>query len=120
MTTIQCLEKPTFGKKIRLGDEVIVISGREKGKRGKIKKVLRSQLRVIIENLNLVTKHVKAKPHVNEPGGLKKIEAPIHVSNVALYNPLIGKPDKVGFKILENGKKVRYFKSNGELVDAQV
>ncbi|WP_367606516.1 50S ribosomal protein L24 [Legionella sp. W05-934-2] len=102
-------------KRIKSGDTVIVIAGRSKGHIGTVKLV--SGDTVTVEGANLVKKHVKPNPNVNEQGGIKTTEKPIHISNVAIYNSVAGKADKVGFKYLDNNKKVRYFKSNGELVD---
>jgi large subunit ribosomal protein L24 len=105
-------------KRIRSGDTVIVIAGKSKGHVGKVIKVIGEK--VIVEGANLVTKHLKPNPKEDQPGGLIAREAPLHVSNVALYNPVTKKADKVGFKYLEkDGKKykVRYFKSNNEVVD---
>jgi large subunit ribosomal protein L24 len=101
--------------KIRRNDEVIVITGKDKGKRGTVKAVLTGKNKVIVENINMVKKHVKPNPHVNEPGGIVDKEAAIDVSNIAIYNAATGKADRVGFR-LEDGKKVRFFKSNNELV----
>lgn len=101
--------------KIRRDDEVIVIAGKDKGKRGTVKTVITGKNKVIVENINMVKKHVKPNPHVNEPGGIIEKEAAIDVSNVAIYNASTGKADRVGFR-LEDGKKVRFFKSNNELV----
>lgn len=104
--------------KIKKDDKVIIIAGKSKGKTGAVMKVLNNK--VIVQGANMVKKHVKPNPNVQEPGGIKEIEAPIHVSNVALVNPVSGKADKVGYKFIdEDGqkKKVRYFKSDNELVD---
>jgi large subunit ribosomal protein L24 len=101
--------------KIRRDDEVIVIAGKDKGKIGKVTQVLTGKDKLIIENINVVKKHVKPNPQLQEPGGILDKEAPIHVSNVAIYNAATGKADRVGFR-LEDGKKVRFFKSNNELV----
>ena len=101
--------------KIRRNDEVIVIAGKDKGKRGNVKSVITGKDKVIVENINMVKKHVKPNPQIQEPGGIVEKEAPIHVSNIAIYNAASGKADRVGFR-LEDGKKVRFFKSNNELV----
>lgn len=103
-------------QRICKGDEVIVITGKSenKGQRGTVKKVMNDK--VIIEGLNLVTKHVKPNPQLGIEGGLVKKEAPIHISNVMLYNSATGKGDRVSFKV-EGDKKVRIFRSNGERVD---
>ena len=102
-------------KRIKSGDTVIVIAGRSKGHIGTVVKV--SGDTVVVEGANVVKKHVKPNPNINEPGGIKSLEKPIHISNVAIYNSVTSKSDKVGFKYIEDNKKVRYFKSNGELVD---
>jgi len=104
-------------QKLRTGDEVIVLTGKSKGQRGKIKRILTDKDRVIVEGLNLVKKHVRPNPQAGQPGGIIEKEAPIHISNVALYNAKTGKGDRVGIKLQEDGKKVRIFKSTGELVD---
>ena len=101
--------------KIRRKDEIIVITRKHKGKRGKVRSVLTGKDKVIVEGINMVKKHVKPNPQLQEPGGILDKEAPIHVSNIAIYNADAGKADRVGFR-LEDGKKVRFFKSNNELV----
>ena len=103
-------------QKIKKGDDVIVITGRDKGKRGTVLRVVDRE-HVIVENINIVRKHQKANPQRGEPGGIIDKVMPIQVSNVAHYNPRKGGPDRVGFKFLEDGRKVRVFKSNGEVVD---
>ncbi|MGP1958647.1 MAG: 50S ribosomal protein L24 [Arsenophonus sp. NC-CH8-MAG3] len=102
--------------KIRRDDDVIVLAGKDKGKRGKVKQVLSSG-KVIVEGINLVKKHQKPVPTINQPGGILEKEAAIDVSNIAIFNltTIIGKADRVGFRI-ENGKKVRFFKSNNETI----
>ena len=102
--------------KIRKGDEVVVTAGRDKGRRGTVIKVLEGQ--VVIENLNMVKRHTKPNPQRNVQGGIVEKEAPIQVSNVAIYNAATNKADRVGFKILEDGTKVRVFKSTGEVIGA--
>ncbi|HSO81051.1 50S ribosomal protein L24 [Thiocapsa sp.] len=104
-------------QKIKKGDDVMVITGKDKGKRGTVLKVLDKD-HVLVENINIARKHQKANPQVGEPGGIVDKMMPIQVSNVALYNPQKSGPDRVGFKILEDGRKVRVFKSDGEVVDA--
>ena len=101
--------------KIRREDEVIVLTGKDKGKRGKVTKVLVEQGKVIVEGINQVKKHQKPVPALGQAGGIVTKEAPIDVSNIALFNSATGKADRVGFRI-EDGKKVRFFKSTGELV----
>ncbi|MCG3144942.1 MAG: 50S ribosomal protein L24 [Gammaproteobacteria bacterium] len=103
-------------KKIRKGDEVMVLTGRNKSSRGKVLRVLDDE-RVVVEGVNLVKRHTRPNPQMGQPGGIIEKEAPIHVSNVAIYNAATGKPDRVGFKMLEDGRKVRFFKSSGEVVD---
>ena len=103
-------------QKIRKGDEVIVIAGRSKGQRGNVLKRLEDG-RLLVENVNMVKKHQKGNPRSGAAGGIIDQEAPIQASNVMLYNPHTGKGDRVGFKTLEDDRKVRYFKSNGEVVD---
>ena len=103
-------------RKIRKGDQVVILAGRDKGKRGAVLRVLKDD-RVVVENLNMVKRHTKPNPQRGEAGGILDKEMPMHVSNVALYNADTGKADRVGFKVLEDGRKVRYFKSNGEVVD---
>lgn len=101
--------------KIRLNDEVIVIAGKNKNKVGKVIRVLTDKNKVIVEGVNIVKKHQKPNPMRGVAGAIVEKEAPIHVSNVAIYNPSTKKADRVGFRF-EDGKKVRFFKSNNELV----
>jgi len=103
-------------QKIKQGDEVIVIAGRSKGQRGNVLKKL-DESRLLVENVNMVKKHVKGNPRTGENGGIIDKESPIQISNVMLFNPHTQKGDRVGFKTLEDNRKVRYFKSNGEVVD---
>jgi len=102
--------------KIRKGDTVQILTGRDRGKRGTVTRVYADN-RVIVEGVNLVKRHTRANPQAGVAGGIVEKEAPLQVSNVALYNPMTQKPDRVGFKMLEDGRKVRFFKSNGEVVD---
>ena len=102
-------------EKIRKGDEVIVIAGKDKGKRGAVVRWAGVD-RVVVEGVNRVKKHVKPNPVKGVVGGVVDKDMPLHVSNVALFNPVTKKADRVGFKLLEGGKKVRVFKSNGEQV----
>lgn len=102
-------------RKIIRGDEVIVISGKDKGKKGTISKVVQDGRKVIIEGINVVRKHTKANPMKGEPGGIVGRSMPIDISNVAIYNPTTRKADRVGFKFL-NEEKVRFYKSNGEVI----
>jgi large subunit ribosomal protein L24 len=103
-------------KKIRRSDDVVVIAGRDKGRRGKVLNVL-SDDRLLVAGVQVVKKHQKPNPQIGKPGGIVEREAPIHVSNVAIYNPSTGKPDRVGFRMLDDGKKIRVFKSSGEPLD---
>ncbi|MCP3688459.1 MAG: 50S ribosomal protein L24 [Gammaproteobacteria bacterium] len=103
-------------QKIKQGDEVIVIAGRSKGQRGNVLKKL-DENRLLVENVNMVKKHVKGNPRTGENGGIIDKEAPIQISNVMLFNPHTQKGDRVGFKTLEDNRKVRFFKSNGEVID---
>jgi large subunit ribosomal protein L24 len=103
-------------RKIRKGDQVVVLAGKDKGKQGEVVRVINDE-KVIVENINMAKKHTKANPAKGEPGGILDKEMPLHISNVAVLNPTTGKADRVGIKILEDGRKVRYFKSNGEVVD---
>ena len=104
-------------KKIRKGDQVIVLSGREKGRRGAVLQVL-ADGRVVIESVNMVKKHQKPNPQGGRQGGIIEKEMPLPVSKVAIWNPSAKRADRIGFKTLSDGKKVRFFKSNGEMIDA--
>lgn len=105
-------------KRIRKGDTVIVTAGKSKGHIGKVMRVFPDSL--IVEGANLIKKHVKPNPQLEQKGGIITLEAPLNVSNVAMYNPASSKADKVGFRFIEkdgNKHKVRYFKSNNEVID---
>lgn len=104
-------------RKIKKGDEIIVIAGKDKGKRGTIVRVTEDD-HVVVENINMVKKHQKPNPMLGSSGGIVEKEAPLHVSNVAIFNRATGKADRVGFRMLEDGRKVRFFKSNKEVIDA--
>ncbi len=104
--------------KIKKGDDVIVIAGKDKGKRGTVTRVVTESARVFVENVNVVKKHQKPNPAAGVPGGIIEKEMPLDVSNIAIFNPATGKADRLGFKFLEDGRKVRFFKSNGEVLDA--
>lgn len=109
--------KPSKAKmKIKQGDEVIVLTGRDKGSKGSILKVLPEERKVIVQGINVVTKHQKPS-QANPQGGIQKIEKPIHASNVALVDPKEDKPTRVGYKFLKDGRKVRVAKRSGETVD---
>lgn len=103
-------------RRIRKDDEIIVISGKDKGRRGKVVRMVDSD-RVIVAGVNLIKRHTKPNPARNVAGGIVEREAAIHVSNVMLFNPVAKKGDRIGFRVLEDGRKVRYFKSNNEVVD---
>ena len=102
-------------QRIRVGDDVIVIAGKDKGRRGTVLKIIGEG--VVVEGINLARKHQKPNPNAGVAGGINEQEVPLHASNVMLFNPTTNKGDKVGFRFLEDGKKVRYFKSNDEVVD---
>jgi len=106
-----------MASKIKRDDEVVVISGKDKGKRGKVQKVL-TDGRLVVTGVQMIKKHQKPNPQAEMPGGIIEREAPIQISNVAIWNDAESKADRVGFKTLEDGKKVRVFKSTGELVGA--
>ncbi|MDQ5879832.1 MAG: large subunit ribosomal protein [Pseudomonadota bacterium] len=103
--------------KIRKGDEVVVITGKDKGKRGTVLRRVDAE-HVVVEGVNRAKKHVKPNPVKGVVGGIVDKDMPINISNVALYNPASGKADRVGFKTLEDGKKVRVFRSSGDVVSA--
>jgi large subunit ribosomal protein L24 len=104
-------------EKIRKGDQVVVLSGRDKGRRGAVLQVLAGGA-VLVESLNRVKRHTKPNPQANQPGGIIEKEMPLPLSKVALWNPGAKKGDRVGIKTLADGKKVRFFKSSGEVIDA--
>jgi large subunit ribosomal protein L24 len=102
-------------RKIRKGDNVVVLSGRDKGKRGDVSRVLDAE-HVVVNGINTVKRHTRPNPLKNQPGGIVTKELPIHVSNVAIWNPVTQKADRIGFRTLDDGRKVRFFKSNGEQI----
>ena len=104
-------------KKIRKGDQVVVTTGKDKGKRGTVLRVLDTG-KVVVEGINRVKRHTRPNPIKGQTGGIVDKEMPIQASNVALFNPATGKADRVGFRVLDDGRKVRCFKSNGEVADA--
>ena len=104
-------------QRIRKGDEVVVTTGRDKGKRGAVLRRVDAE-HVVVEGVNRAKKHMRPNPMKNVTGGIVDKDMPIHVSNIALFNPATQKADRVGFKQLDDGRKVRIFKSNGEQVDA--
>ena len=103
-------------RKIRKGDNVVVIAGRDKGKRGDVAKYV-DDTHVIVNGINTVRRHTKPNPMKNQPGGIVSREAPIHISNVAIWNPVTQKADRIGFRLMQDGRKLRFFKSNGEQIN---
>jgi large subunit ribosomal protein L24 len=101
---------------MRKGDDVVVITGKDKGKRGTVLRVLEAD-QLLVEGVNKVKKHQKPNPMKGQTGGIVEKEMPLHLSNVALFNPATQKGDRVGVRVLEDGRKVRFFKSNGEVLD---
>jgi len=104
-------------RKIKKGDNVVVVTGRDKGKRGDVARVVDAE-HVVVNGINTVKRHTRPNPLKNQPGGIVTKEQPIHVSNVAIWNPVTQKADRIGFRTLDDGRKVRYFKSNGEHLGA--
>jgi large subunit ribosomal protein L24 len=103
-------------RKIRKGDNVVVIAGRDKGKRGDVTRTIGLD-KLLVAGVNQVKRHQKPNPMKNQPGGIITKELPIHISNVAIWNPLTKKPDRIGFRTLQDGRKVRFYKSNGEQIE---
>jgi large subunit ribosomal protein L24 len=103
-------------RKIRKGDNVVVIAGRDKGKRGDVARYV-DDTHVIVNGVNQVRRHTKPNPMKNQPGGIVSKEAPIHISNVAIWNPVTQKPDRIGFRMMQDGRKLRFYKSNGEQIN---
>jgi len=104
-------------RKLKKGDEIIVITGKDKGKRGVISAVMPND-RVLVENINMAKKHERPNPAIGQAGGIVEKEMPLHISNVAIFNPATGKAGRVGIKQLDDGRKVRMFKSSKETIDA--
>ena len=102
--------------RIKKGDQVIVTAGKDKGKKGDVVRVLGEK--VVVSNINIIKRHTKPNPQANQPGGVIEREAPIHISNVMLFNPATGKGERIGIKVLEDGRKLRVFRSSGEALDA--
>jgi large subunit ribosomal protein L24 len=100
--------------RIRKGDQVVVIAGKDKGKKGDVIRVAGDK--VVVSNINVIKRHTKPNPQAGQPGGVIEREAPIHISNVMLFNPASGKGERVAFKVLEDGRKLRVFRSSGEAV----
>jgi len=101
--------------RIKKGDEVIVTAGKDKGKRGDVVRMAGDKL--VVSNVNVIKRHTKPNPQAGQPGGVIEREAPIHISNVMLFNPATGKGERIGFKVLEDGRKLRVFRSSGESID---
>ena len=104
-------------RKIRKGDDVIVTTGKDKGKRGAVLRVVDAE-HVVVEGANVVKKHQRPNPRKGQTGGIVEKEMPLHVSNVAIFNPATKQGDRVGIKVLDDGRRVRVYKSNGEMIDA--
>ena len=105
-------------RKIRKGDKVMVLTGRDKGKQGTVLRVIEDS-RVLVESVNMIKRHTKPNPNKGVTGGIIDREAPIHISNVALYNPATGKGERVGMRTMQDGSKVRVFKKSGEVADVK-
>ena len=105
-------------QKIKKGDDIIVITGKDKGKRGTVSRVMLDVDRVLVDGINMVKKHQKPNQAAGAPGGIIEKEMPMAISNIALFNAASGKADRIGIKQLDDGRKVRYFKSNGEVLDS--
>ena len=103
-------------RKIRKGDNVVVIAGKDKGKRGDVARYV-DDTHVIVNGVNTVRRHTKPNPMKNQPGGIVSKEAPVHISNVAIWNPVTQKADRIGFRMMQDGRKLRFFKSNGEQIN---
>ena len=104
-------------RKIKKGDNVVVIAGRDKGKRGDVARIV-NDMHVVVNGINAMKKHAKPNPLKNQPGGIISKEMPIHVSNIAIWNPITQKADRIGFRTMDDGRKLRFYKSNGELINA--
>ena len=102
--------------RIKKGDQVVVTAGKDKGKRGDVVRV--DGEKVVVSNVNIIKRHTKPNPQAGQPGGVIEREAPIHISNVMLFNPASGKGERIASKVLEDGRKLRVFRSSGEAVDA--
>lgn len=102
--------------KVKKGDKVVVVTGREKGKTGEVLRVMPKEARVLVQGVNMVKRHTRQSQ--TTPGGINELEAPLHVSNVALADPQGGKPTRVGYRILEDGRKVRFARRSGEIIDS--
>ncbi len=109
-----------MASKLKKNDEIVVLAGRDKGRRGTINRIVvkGERKKVFVEGINMIKKHVRPNPQANQQGGIFEQEAPLDISNVAIFNSATKKADRVGFKILDDGTKVRIFRSNGEQIDA--
>ena len=105
-----------MANRIKKGDQVVVIAGKDKGKKGDVVRVEGD--RVVVSNVNIIKRHTKPNPQAGVAGGVVEREASMHISNIALFNPASGKGERIGFKVLEDGRKLRVFRSSGEAVDA--
>jgi large subunit ribosomal protein L24 len=104
-------------RKIKKGDDIMVIAGKDKGKRGTVLRLVDAE-HLLVEGVNVVKKHRRPNPMKGETGGIVDKEMPLHISNVAIFNPVTKKADRVGVKVLDGGRRVRVFRSNGEMIDA--
>jgi large subunit ribosomal protein L24 len=104
-------------RKIKKGDNVVVIAGRDKGKRGEVAQIV-DDAHVVVNGINTMKKNAKPNPLKNQPGGIVSRDMPIHVSNIAIWNPVTQKADRIGFRTMDDGRKLRFYKSNGELINA--
>ena len=111
------MNKNLMPTKLRSGDEVIVIAGKDIGKKGTLREIVRDKNKAIVTGINMVKKHTKPNPNAGIEGGIMEKEMPIEISNIMIFNPVSKKQDRVGFKTLESGKKVRIYKSNREVID---
>jgi large subunit ribosomal protein L24 len=105
-----------MANRIKKGDQVVVIAGKDKGKKGDVVRV--DGDRVVVSNVNIIKRHTKPNPQAGVAGGVVEREASMHISNIALFNPATGKGERIGFKVLEDGRKLRVFRSSGEALDA--
>lgn len=119
----ECRHNPKLRTKIKQGDLVVVIAGKDKGRQGSVKTVLKKNatgVRLVVEGVNIVKRHTKGNPNINRPSEIVAKEAPIDASNVQIFNQQTQKADRIGYKFLEDGRKVRVYRSTGEAIDANV
>ena len=102
---------------IKKGDEVVILTGRDKGKRGVVLKMLRAKGKVVVENVNMAKRHTKGNPMQGKAGGIIEKEMSLDASNIAIWNRILNKPDRLGIRVLEDGRRVRFYKTNNEVVD---